>query len=74
MYSGTVLLFVHDDELEQIQRRASKIVYFKSGTLSTVDILEKLGWETFHERRVIMSKIWLRNALTTNYQSTCPDI
>ena len=41
----------NQDELEHLQRRASRIVYRNSGLLSTNDIIDKLGWETLHQRR-----------------------
>ena len=41
----------NQDELEHLQRRASRIVYHNSGLLSTNDIIDKLGWETPHQRR-----------------------
>ena len=34
-----------------LQRRASKIVYRNSGSLSTNDIIDKLGWKSLHQRR-----------------------
>ena len=41
----------NQDELERLQRRASRIVYRNSGLLSTNDIIDKLGWETLNQRR-----------------------
>ena len=41
----------NQDELELLQRRASRIVYRNSGLLFTDDIIDKLGWETLHQRR-----------------------
>ena len=41
----------NQDELERLQRRASRIVYRNSGLLSTNDIIDKLGWESLLQRR-----------------------
>ena len=39
----------NSDEIERLQRRAARIVYFKAALkLSTIQILTNLGWEPFY--------------------------
>ena len=44
---------VNNDILEQMhmELRSSRIAYYNTGTLSTNQIIDKLGWETLHKRR-----------------------
>ena len=57
-YCDVVIVVWHEcgqgnsNEIEQLQRRGSRIVYFNAGSeLSTDDILIKLGWDPSYNRR-----------------------